>query len=662
MEALQNFGWAFAILAFCLILTSRIYLWLAPKANCDPSLCFGLSGLITLGTLGTIFLFAGLISTIAIPIVAAAALVAAIVTPPGPRVLIEQFKSAKASYVENGPKGAEWLFIIPLKICAILALIGVLAPPDLATEWDSLAYHLAVPKMWMQAGHITYVPFIHQSNFPGAFDYLYLFGLLGGFAGAKAFIFATATFGGFAIFGLARQMYGRRAGWWAALTYATVPVVLWLGGTAYIDVPNGLCAGLGIGLAALYCQSLDKRHVWLAAVMLGLATASKYTGLQTIGAVGFVLLLVGLKRKQGGEFLKSAVVMGLLAIAIASPWYIKNVINTGNPVYPFFYSKLGGHNWSAPQAEEYSREQSSFGAPSGPRGWRDLPEIGHAVLGLAYQPGRYINPAQQAGGGQPMGAIGVTVICALLAWALSGRSRAFEIFNLAAIAVSLLMWFLLSQQSRYIVTLAVPLAVMLGGGVVRLRVGQWLAVIASLQAIYSIALVFGIRTESQVPVVVGLQSDKDYSLKHVDFDDAAAFINGYVPKTGRVALYDVVFGYLLDVPYYWANPGHSNEIPYAEMHNGHDFVLAMRKMGFTHLYVKLAQDVRPNAENRAWVAAMGLQGLPQPFPPEMQARYNMDSFEQKYVPLIADAVAHGEISPVKAFRTGILFEFTQQAP
>src|SRR5262249_24802039 len=149
--------------------------------------------------------------------------------------------------------------------------------------------------------------------------------------------------------------------WWATLAYATVPVVLWLSGTAYIDVPNGLCAGLGIALAALYCKSLDKKYLWIAAIMLGLATASKYTGLHTIGAVGLMLLAYGIKRKQTGEFLKSAVLLGLLAVAIASPWYIKNVVNTGNPVYPFFYSKLGGHNWSAPQAEEYSREQASFG-------------------------------------------------------------------------------------------------------------------------------------------------------------------------------------------------------------------------------------------------------------------------------------------------------------
>jgi len=659
MSALSSFLSAILIVIFCLTLATEVYGRTERWKDTDPFLRYGLSGLIALGGLGTFCLFVGLFSIAAIPYALLLIAVIRLFTFKKQPIGLKFSHDVLDSWKRNGPHGTEWLFLSVIKLCEIVVFISVLAPPTML-EWDSLAYHLAVPKLWLAQGHITYIPFIHQSNFPGAFDYLYLLGLMLGSAGAKAFVYAAAKFGGLAIFGLTRQLYGRRAAWWATLAYATVPVVLWLSGTSYIDVPNGLCAGLGIALAALYCQTLKREHLWAAAIMLGLAAASKYTGLQTIGAVGFVLLLVGFKRNEGGEFFKSSVLVGVIAIVIACPWYIKNVINTGNPVYPFFYSKLGGKNWSAPQAEEYSREQSSFGVGRDQAGVLDKSQIGHAVLGLAYQPGRYINPAQTVGGGSPLGAVGVEVLCALLAWALSGRARAFEMFSLGAIGLSLLMWFLLSQQSRYIVTLAVPLAVMFGGGVIRLRAGPWLAAIACAQAAYSIVLIFAQQTISQLPVASGLMSQQEYLLRKVDFEDAAIYINQNVPKTGRVALYDVVFGYLLDVPYYWANPGHSNEIPYDRMSNGKDFVDALKRMGFTHVFVKMSQDVRPDEDNAAWAAAMGLNGPPQPFPPQMQAKYNLQSFEQRYVPLIADAVAHGELKPVRGFRKGVLFEISAQ--
>jgi len=653
MNALTNFLSVIAILLFCGVIATRVYTFTSRWTDTDPSLRFGLAGLTTLASLGTLFLFVGLVSTTAIPIIAIIVLVTAL-APPKP--LFGELTALVNSYKTNGPKGKEWAFLATIKICEIIVVIGVLCPPSMQ-EWDSLAYHLAVPKLWMSQGHITYIPFIHQSNFPGAFDYLYIFGLIFGFAGAKAFVYAAAKFGGLAIFGLTRQLYGRQAAWWATIAFATVPVVLWLSGTAYIDVPNGLAAGLGIGMAALYCKTNAKKHLLCAAIMLGIATASKYTGLQTIGAVGLLLLVVGIRRKNVGKYFGDACLVGILALIIACPWYIKNAINTGNPVYPFFSSKLGGKNWSQPQAEEYSREQASFGVGRNVDGHLDPTQMGHAVLGLAYQPGRYINPAQQVGGGTPIGAIGVVVLCAMLAWAFSGKSQSFEFFSLGAVGVSLLLWFFLSQQSRYILTLAIPLAIMFGGGTTRLRAGPWLQVVCAAQAIYSIGLLFMSQTMGQIAVVVGAQSESDYYLKRVDFDDAAVYINQSVPKTGRVALYDVVFGYLLDVPYYWANPGHSNEIPYASMRSGNDFVMALRSMGFSHVYVKLSADVRPQNENDAWIAAMGLDGHPQPFPVNLQGKYNMDSFEQRYVPLIADAVAHHLLRPVKAFRSGILFEF-----
>jgi len=41
-----------------------------------------------------------------------------------------------------------------------------------------------------------------------------------------------------------------------------------------------------------------------------------------------------------------AVIMLLLAVAVASPWFIKAQIQEGNPIYPFKYHWFGAKNWS----------------------------------------------------------------------------------------------------------------------------------------------------------------------------------------------------------------------------------------------------------------------------------------------------------------------------
>ncbi|MES1228294.1 MAG: hypothetical protein ABUL72_06445, partial [Armatimonadota bacterium] len=138
------------------------------------------------------------------------------------------------------------------------------------------------------------------------------------------------------------------------------------------------------------------------------------------------------------------------------------------------------------------------------------------------------------------------------------------------------------------------------------------------------------RTGDQLPAAIGAESVATYEQQHVPFYEAATVINGAVPKNGRIALYDEVFGYFLDVPYYWANPGHSNEIPYDQMRSGHDYVEAMRRMGFTHVYVNLAPSVHSIELSQAWIGAMGFNGE-HPFTPDMIQKYNLNGFEQHFI-------------------------------
>lgn len=625
--------------------------WLA---NVDPAAQWGISGLFGLGAIGTATLFVGL-------------------TPGGLRwgiVLVGVLAVAglwgvwkHRPKMPSIPEGLLGLLLVPIALAFLFALVGVLAPSD-KTEWDSLAYHLAVPKLWLSAGQIQFVSFIHQSNFPFAVDDLYIWGLQwGGMAAAKAFSLGYFSLGALTIFGLARQFCSERAGWWAATAFCTVPVVFWLSGTAYIDVAHGLYAGVGtILLARFASEPAERNWAWLGGLMLGFAAGSKYTGLQTLFVVGAVVLSIGFLRKDG-PMVKMSVAAGLLAILICSPWYIKNVANTGNPIYPFFYSKLGGKNWDAFSESIYREEQQTFGAGRSPviANYPDNPlepaRIGASILGLAYQPGRYINPRPTDGTGFAIGSLGFALMAAGLVWCFSGRAKTFEGVLLVTVALSFLLWFVLSQQVRYMIGPGACLAFLLGLGCVRLRSGAWLAAAAVAQALIGLYCYarFSLngnvsRLSAQIGVALGQTNAEDYQGKAVGFSKAAAILNRDA-RGGKVALYDEVFGYFLDVPYFWANPGHSTELGYDAMSSGDDLIAAWKRLGITHVYVAFGTMFAGDqtALQRWEEAAFGSR----PFSAEEVAAASHD-LRTKYKVLLAQAIKSGRLTTLDA-RPGMAF-------
>ena len=628
----------------------------------DPAARFGLHGLLGLGFLGWITLPLGLLPSGlrwgGYVIVGVSILGLALLLKERPRGSL--------------PKGPAALGLLVLVLAGVVALVGVLAPSD-AYDWDSLAYHLAVPKLWLAAGRIEFVSYIHHSNFPFLVDNLYLWGeWWGGQAGAKAFSWAYAAYGAFAIFGLARTRYGAAAGWWSAVAFGTVPMVLWEAGTAYVDVSHALFGGLGIWLAAGATEGGGRRAEggtsgWvLPALLLGGAVGSKYTALQTLPILAAVLLVYSFSGDSALRPPPSAFVkMGLVALLIGSPWYVRNVVDTGNPVYPFFYSKLGGRNWDAFQERIYKDQQQTFGAgrpmaeayTSGPL---EPLRLGSSILGTAYSPGRYSDPSPTGGQGFPFVSLGAIPMVALLGWLISGRSRRPEGVCLAVALVSFGAWFFLSQQARYAFVWCVPLIMLAGGAVPRLKAGRVVAGAIAVQAAltFFVATRFGTAFTDKLRVVLGGETAEAYETRKIAFAEPARYLND-VAKGGRVALFDEVFGYLLDVPYFWAGPGHTTEMGYATMRNGDEFVLALKRLGITHVYFSTSTAFgggpEGERERERWARAAGLAGVPEPYAgTDREAR--LSDQRSAYKMFLAEAVASGKLRLLKAFGRRLVFE------
>lgn len=562
----------------------------------------------------------------------------------------------KFQYFKSDRESLNPIFVTCIFVLLAIPMVGVLTPST-SLDWDSIAYHLAVPKIWVQQGHAGSISFIHHSNFPGVVDSWFAFGeSLGGQTLAKFYTWCFTTYGVLAIFGFIKDRFSATAGWLCAIAFASIPMVMWESGTAYIDVANGLFAGFGFVFAAQYIEKREKADLILAAVMLSFAAGSKYTGLQAIFIASFVVLLLINKSDKLG-----AVKMGGLAAVLSSFWYIKNWVLVGNPVYPFFYSALGGKNWDKFNGDIYSEEQKTFG-------YHGVMNLGQSIFGLVTSPGRFTNPSPTAGTGFAFVSLGFAVIVGAMIGIVKGLVGKFDKALGLMILLQLVAWFALSQQSRYILTLVVPMLYFFAKALDWKPLGKFVMGALAIQVVASIWISTGPASifSERLPVLIGAITREEflggYKLDdgsqapgHVDTYSLSKFIDAD-PTITKVGLFDELLGYYLNKPYYWATPGHSTEMDYANIKSADELVTNMKKLGISHAYLT-NKFIRGTEEETLLLRVTGLGGeAPIPYTAEERDK-RMGDQRNKWRVLFAEAVAAKKLTLVTAFsRTRFLFK------
>lgn len=556
------------------------------------------------------------------------------------------FRTTRVKNVQFAPWHAAIIVIF------VFGLISALSEPS-GMEWDTLAYHFAIPKLWISGMEgTTYIPFIHHSNFPFAIDSLFTGGLAAGHESmARAFTLLIPALGAITLSGLLKRRGHEAAVAWTLILLFGMPVMFSQLGTGYIDFSHGIYFGLGAIYGLLSLTEDEPRWV-LAGLLIGGAMASKTTGmLAGVGLVAVTLLLGLRKASPKGSWRGLGIAAGL-ALVISGGWFVRNVVNTGNPVYPFFYGVFGGKGWDQWRADTYANEQKSFGVGV-TDGKLNPAYAGHAILGLGYQPGRYINPNPQAGTGFPNGAVGAAWVVAFAASLANLRRSKIAVAGSIFLGVQLLAWLALSQQARYLGGTYVVGAFLAADLLARRdSVSMVLRSLVVVQALYTGYLQFTILTQSQLNALI---NPRYYSMNDLTpFANDAEKVNEYAGKQS-VALYDEVFGYLLNVPYMWANPGHSMLIDQDSTTTPDAFVASLKKAGMRMVYVNVTY-AEPEFRQR-WIAALTGQGT---LTPEDEKSLRADKgLAWKW--LLAESVRLGKLRalPVELKR-GILLEVIQE--
>lgn len=284
---------------------------------------------------------------------------------------------------EELPFSTTWQIVLGAVMAAFLLplVIGSLTPQN---DFDVCEYHLGGPKEWLQQGRITFLLHNVYTSFPFLTEMLLLAGMAawgewhtGALVGqAVLALYAPLTAVGLYAFG--RRWFSPAAGWMSAVVWLSIPWTTRISIIAYAE--GGLSAYIfaamiaaGVALEVLRAKDgkIDRTLLaWasLAGVFAGGAFGCKYPGLlvSTI-PVGLALVWAGGKSaslKTRG-WLVGVYSAGVLLVA--GPWLLKNLCETGNPVYPLAYGLFGGVDWTPADHAKWQHghplpHYASFGA------------------------------------------------------------------------------------------------------------------------------------------------------------------------------------------------------------------------------------------------------------------------------------------------------------
>lgn len=243
--------------------------------------------------------------------------------------------------------------------------------------YDALEYHLQVPREYLSAGGVRFLPHNVYSNFPANAEMWFML-LLGQTDPPQAAVKLIQTFNlVLALLAVATIYVTARlrgaggeadagGGPLAALAVATVPMVVTVAVVPYVEPMMLFFFAAALGMLRHFQLSADapmggSRPIGNQAVviglLLGLGCGCKYLAIpfMALPLLAGYLLTGGLTRLPAARKFRLAMLMVAGAGIAFAPWLIKTTaLSGGNPVYPLMWNSLDGGDWAAADAARWN--------------------------------------------------------------------------------------------------------------------------------------------------------------------------------------------------------------------------------------------------------------------------------------------------------------------
>ncbi len=230
-------------------------------------------------------------------------------------------------------------FLLCFSIILLLSMETLLnlTPP---ISRDALIHHLAVPKLWLKHGGIYEIPWANYAYYPMNIDLLYVLCLYFHNDIVPKFIHMTFGMGtGLLIYFYLKPKYNRGWGLLGMVVFITTPIVIWLSTAAYVDLGMTFFSTASVMAFIKWRDSEYKDIKWLfiSGLSMGVAVGSKYNALIALFILNMLLMFsVARDTHKQTSALRYGILFFMMTAFVASPWYVKNYLQTGNPFYPLF--------------------------------------------------------------------------------------------------------------------------------------------------------------------------------------------------------------------------------------------------------------------------------------------------------------------------------------
>jgi len=437
---------------------------------------------------------------------------------------------------------------LPAIIVAVVLLVTAvagLAEPTGDIKMDAIAYHFLGPKVWLRDALIRPVLDESLTAFPATVETQYAALMAFGGQRAPEFYSVIALLSLLLLaLALAKRMgLNLREAWWVAALIFAMPVVYRGAYGGFVDV---IYSSFVLAAARIAFDAEQPRHYVLMGFFGGFALGTKYTGL--IAVLLLLLCAFFIESSVRGQprktVLKHLALASGVALLVAAPWYLRNWILLGCPIYPppplllrFFAVRYLPSEALQHLLLRMWKEGQGMG--------RDPLSLLLLPFHLTYHPANFINGA---------GGIGLTLLALAPFGLLASRNDRFARSFAWLTFLLALVWFITAQEARYLIHgyIVGALFAVWGWRYINRaspRFGSALAkLVVACSILYGLFMIVSARVEDLHAAVSQRFAEERRNIE-VPFTDSFAFLNREPAVTKVLILEPMVPPYYLDKNY-----------------------------------------------------------------------------------------------------------------
>jgi hypothetical protein len=221
-----------------------------------------------------------------------------------------------------------WTLLGLIGVALVANLLFAYAPP---TGEDELHYHISLPALFAYWGKWVKTPAVFSSFFPlnGQMLYTGVFVLAGGYA-VKALVWLTGGMLALAVYSFGRRCLslGKTEALLSAALVYTCPMFTSYSGITSVAFINIFFEVVALMVAWKWKERPDHKLLIVLAVLAGVGMGFRMYAAPWVIAIALCILW-----PVGG--IRPVFIYGAIASLLYSPWLIRNVLETGNPLYPW---------------------------------------------------------------------------------------------------------------------------------------------------------------------------------------------------------------------------------------------------------------------------------------------------------------------------------------